>query len=77
MILCEHGKVGLAQLPLDVRENADHDQSLQAAVNNFERSHISLILELMHGNREATAATLGISEATLYRRLDKFGLKGD
>ena len=35
-----------------------------------------MALRLSGGNREKAAEDLGISPATLYRRLERFGLKG-
>jgi DNA-binding NtrC family response regulator len=35
-----------------------------------------MVLRLCEGNREKAADELGVSPATLYRRLEKLGLKG-
>jgi transcriptional regulator of acetoin/glycerol metabolism len=35
-----------------------------------------MVLRLCDGNRERAAAELDLSPATLYRKLDKLGLKG-
>jgi len=75
-ILADEGRIDLDLLPDDVRESAAPRLSLPEAVDRFERSHIALVLRLCDGNREKAAEELGISEATLYRRLERFGLKG-
>jgi len=75
-ILADEGRIDLAQLPDDVRESGAPRLSLPEAVDRFERSHIALVLRLCEGNREKAAEELGISEATLYRRLERLGLKG-
>ncbi|MCL4818949.1 MAG: sigma-54 dependent transcriptional regulator [Vicinamibacteria bacterium] len=75
-ILADEGRIDLDQLPDDVRESAAPRLSLPEAVDRFERSHIALVLRLCDGNRERAAEELGISSATLYRRLERLGLKG-
>ena len=50
--------------------------ALDPAVQAFERSHIAMVLRVSDGNRERAAQELGLSPATLYRKLDKLGLKG-
>ena len=76
VILADEGRIDLDQLPDDVRESAAPRLSLPDAVDRFERSHIALVLRLCEGNREKAAEELGISPATLYRRLERLGLKG-
>jgi len=75
-ILADEGRIDIDLLPDDVRESGAPRLSLPDAVDRFERSHIALVLRLCDGNREKAAEELGISEATLYRRLERFGLKG-
>jgi transcriptional regulator of acetoin/glycerol metabolism len=41
----------------------------------MERQHILAALERCGGNRAKTARTLGISTATLWRKLRRFGLQ--
>ncbi|MEZ5990216.1 MAG: sigma-54 dependent transcriptional regulator [Planctomycetota bacterium] len=74
-ILAVEGRIDLPQLPEDVRGQED-GLSLQLAVDRFERGYIAMALELCQGNRQQAARELGISEATLYRRIEKLGLKG-
>jgi len=75
LILADDGSIGLLQLPTDFREGSA-GLALQDAVNRSERAHIALVLRLCGGNRERAAAELGISPATLFRRLERLGLKG-
>ncbi|HLU37835.1 MAG TPA: sigma-54 dependent transcriptional regulator, partial [Planctomycetota bacterium] len=49
---------------------------LQDAIERFEREHVAAALLRCHGNREQAAKLLDLSPATLYRKLDKLGLKG-
>ena len=77
LILADEGRIDLEQLPSDVRgEGEGTSFGLEDAVARFERAHIALVLRLCGGNREQAAGELGISPATLYRRLEKLGLKG-
>ena len=76
VILADEGRIDLDQLPADVRESAAPRLSLPEAVDRFERAHIAMVLRLCEGNREKAAEELGISPATLYRRLERLGLKG-
>jgi DNA-binding NtrC family response regulator len=76
LILADEGRIDLDQLPDDVRESEAPRLSLPEAVDRFERAHIALVLRLCEGNRERAAEELGVSPATLYRRLERLGLKG-
>ncbi len=77
LILVDADRLDLHHLP---KEFASADQApslrLDEAVQAFERSHICLALRLCDGNRERAAKELGLSVATLYRRIDKLKLKG-
>jgi len=42
---------------------------------DLEREHIKRTLELVEGNREKAADLLGIGERTLYRKIEKYGLR--
>ncbi len=63
-----------AHLPPDLVDGAPRSLSLKAAVAEAERRHIAWVLGAVGGNREKAAETLEVDRATLYRRLDKFGL---
>ena len=76
LILAGGAPIALAHLPADVGEASRAGLALQEAVSRSERAHIALVLRLCEGNRERAAEELNISPATLYRRLEKLGLKG-
>lgn len=76
LVLADEGRIDLEQLPPDVGRSTDESLDLQRAIEQAERAHISRVLRLCDGRREAAAGELGISPATLYRRLEKLGLKG-
>jgi len=44
-------------------------------MTDVERLHIMNTLRMLGGNREKTAAALGIGARTLYRKLREYGLK--
>jgi DNA-binding NtrC family response regulator len=75
LILTDEGRIDVDQLPVDVRESGEH-LGLTDAIERFERSHIAMVLRLCDGNRERAASELGVSPATLYRRLERLQLKG-
>ena len=75
LILADEGRIDLEQLPADVRELSP-SLRLGEAIGRFEAMHIGLVLKLCGGNREKAAAAMAISEPTLYRKLERLGLKG-
>lgn len=54
----------------DVAENS----SLRDALESYEKSHIQNILEETNGDRTKAARLLGVSRASLYRKIDKLGI---
>jgi len=44
-------------------------------LEEIEKHHIARTLELVDGNREKAAELLGIGERTLYRKIQKYGLR--
>jgi DNA-binding NtrC family response regulator len=79
-ILSEGQKIGREDLPVEMCDGDQHRSlnmlSLRDAVNEFERRHVASVLESVEGSRDLAASVLGVSPATLYRHLDKLGLKG-
>ncbi len=83
-VICAGETIGVADLPPEVvgassRESAGSDEPLegyQEAMSAFERTLIAATLEKTGGDRREAARMLGLSLATLYRRIEKLGLKG-
>lgn len=75
LILADDCHLELEHLPEDVR-GAGERLDLHEAIDGFERSHIAMVLRLCNGSRERAAEELGVSLATLYRRLERHNLKG-
>lgn len=48
-----------------------YPDSLTEAVDEFEKEHLSYILNKVNGNRNEAAALLGIDTSTLYRKMQK------
>ena len=44
-------------------------------MDDLEREAIERTLKLFKNNRRATAKSLGMSERTLYRKIDQYGLE--
>jgi len=74
IILADEGRIDVEQLPDDIRGRGGNVLALDEAVSRAERAHISMVLRLCDGNRERAAEELGVSPATLYRRLEKHGI---
>jgi transcriptional regulator with PAS, ATPase and Fis domain len=49
-------------------------QEKAQSIREMEADHIALLLEQHSGHRRKVADELGISERTLYRKIDKYGL---
>lgn len=78
VLLCDGETIHPVDLPQELRGDppVEDDWRLDSAVRAFERQHIAAVLATSGGNREAAAQLLGISPATLYRHIEKLGLKG-
>ncbi len=62
----------LALPPAPVRDDADPDD---LSIEKAEQKLIEKALRRFHGNRKKAAQALGISERTLYRKLELYGLQ--
>ncbi len=60
---------------LSVLESASDDLSLKSVIEKKEAEYIQHLLEKHHGDKKQVAEVLKIDLATLYRKLDKLGLK--
>jgi DNA-binding NtrC family response regulator len=76
VIMSDRGTICEDDLPKYFRtQGGECPLHLKEAVSRAERSHIVSILRSVNGSRERAACVLGISLATLYRHLDRLGLK--
>lgn len=61
-------------LPPELRGEAPPDEIPDATAAGSEREHILALLQQHHGRKQAVADELGISRATLWRRMKTLGL---
>ena len=73
IILAENGIISERCLPRDLLEPLDGSGET-LTLESVEKRHILKLLEVYSGNRQKTAAVLGISRKTLYRKLSQYAL---
>jgi len=73
------GEDDLPEYLLGELENVPQRLTIEALagqpLEEVEKQHIARTLELVDGNREKAAELLGIGERTLYRKIQKYGLR--
>lgn len=72
VILCENNVITVSDLDLDIIENYTNED-LQ--LSDIEKSMIEKVLQKHNFNISKSAEELGLSRASLYRRMEKFDLK--
>jgi two-component system response regulator HydG len=79
VVIGSGGMLGLEHLPEYIRGGKPEPQALAGlaglSIEDVERELIRNTLGLTEGNREAAARMLGIGERTLYRKINKYGLR--
>lgn len=63
------GPLDIADLPLEVRQEAPADPAVSSRLDDVIRRHVHDVLAQVEGNRTRAAQVLGIDRATLRRRL--------
>ncbi len=77
VLLCDGDSIQVSDLPERLSNCATVSRdNLRDAVESFKRQHIVRMLEAVDGDRQAAAKRLGLSPATLFRYIDRYGLKG-
>jgi len=74
VILCENNLITVSDLDLEVVSNVGNNDDLQ--LFEIEKSTIEKVLQKNNFNVSKSADELGLSRASLYRRMEKFDLKG-
>lgn len=77
LLVCESETLRVEDLPAELSLEAEVlPHNLREAVERVQHRHIASALERAGGNRELAAQALGLSSASLYRLMEKLGLKG-
>jgi len=77
VLLCDGEYLRLSDLSGEFAASPDRGtQELSNAVERLKYQHIISVLETVNFKRDQAAKVLGMSAATLYRQMDKLGLKG-
>lgn len=75
MIMAENGILRAEDLPLDFQRTDDEKNGNDSlSLCDVERRHIVKILKYTGGNKSEAARLLGIGIATLYRKLEEYGV---
>jgi two-component system NtrC family response regulator len=78
LVAVDAEEVRAAHLPQEIRggSTANYTTAEETALTlaEMERRHIARVLAHYSGNRSRAARALGISRATLYEKLDRYGL---
>ncbi|MFZ0254342.1 MAG: helix-turn-helix domain-containing protein, partial [Gammaproteobacteria bacterium] len=77
VIRCSASVIQPADLPPEIQAVTLNQSDGHGYHPQEERSLILAALELAGGNRKEAAALLGVSRATLYRRLSEYHLGND
>lgn len=74
MIMAEGDRLLADDLPADFRSPESRNANNPVSLDDMERLHIQKILQYTGGNKAEAARLLGIGIATLYRKLDQYGM---
>jgi two-component system, NtrC family, response regulator HydG len=79
VVISNGGLLGVEHLPDHIRAGKIEPRTIDGlaglSIDDVERELIRNTLALTEGNREAAAKMLGIGERTLYRKINKYGLR--
>ena len=86
VLMSDEDTIGVDDLPIPLQKCADQDDSLQeefeknsmplnSAVEEFEKKFISHVYETSGRQKGETARLLGVDPSTLYRKMDKYGIR--
>lgn len=82
-LLCNGDYITLEDLPSQIlsgmNENGDQEsmESLNDAMLTFERNYIQHMLAITNRQKGETARLLGVDPSTLYRKMEKLGLRSE
>lgn len=81
VVLCQGDTVTAAEIPDKIKKGSviagePHEAAyLKASLSDYEKNIILSVYNSHHKNKEDTARILGIDLATLYRKLNKYGIE--
>jgi PAS domain S-box-containing protein len=80
VVLSDHQQTPeLSDLPQIKKDSAGHsgdkENSLKSEKKKLEKEHIEQALYATYGNKSAAAKKLGISRASLYQKIERYGIK--
>ena len=75
LIMTDGNTVTMDALTPDFRMSQQVGTSDSFALEDMERKHILKVMEYTRGNKAEAARLLGIGIATLYRKLESYGIK--
>jgi DNA-binding NtrC family response regulator len=80
ILFAKGNRVSVSDFPEKLRENAPvpvaHDErAATPTLETIEKAYIAWVLEQTGGQKAKAAAILGIDSSTLYRKIDRYGLK--
>ena len=58
-----------------LKQIAKKDPKIAKSIKDLEKEAITRTLKFFNNNRRKTARSLGLSERTLYRKIDEYGLE--
>ena len=77
-LLADGNVIGVADLPAEVRDAAPPPEGgKEPPLRSAERQALQAALDAHRGSRRKLAESLGISERTLYRKLERLGISRD
>jgi two-component system response regulator AtoC len=83
-VLARGNRVEKGDLPEKVREvqrteglAVVHDPAELMSLEEVERRYILRVFEAVHGNKSQAALVLGLDRKTLYRRLERYGIRSE
>ncbi len=76
-LLCDGDWVEPAHLPFAAQEGGADTDLLREVLDRCERAHIQRTLARCKGDKVQAADALGVHLATLYRRIEKLGIRAD
>jgi two-component system NtrC family response regulator len=74
MILSENNLINVKALPFCQKSCQEPREQGFSTLEEVERSHISMVMHAVQGNKSKAAQVLGIGRKTLYRKLEEYRL---